>query len=172
MALLFAILTAIAAALTWWNETRLEGEEYRLKGIDAPEFDQICDRDGKAWRCGEASRTLLARELARGALVCLSSERDKYGRRLGVCTIAGRELNGFLVRQGAAVAYGGYEREESEARDAKRGVWASRFDRPQDWRAAHPHTRAPRPAPAAPGSSSAVQTAPLPPPVATGRSLP
>ena len=47
----------------------------------------------------------------------------------------------------ATIAYGGYEREEAEARDAKRGVWSSRFERPQDWRAAHPTPHAPRPAP-------------------------
>lgn len=164
MAILFAALTAIAAALTWWNEKRVEGmgaaidgdsirlggEEFRLKGIDAPEFDQICDKDGKAWRCGETARIVLARELARGPLLCRSSERDKYGRRLGVCSVAGMELNGYMVRAGAAIAYGGYEREEAEARDAKRGIWSSRFDKPQDWRAAHPHPHAPRPTPVPP----------------------
>jgi len=161
MAIVFGVLTALAAALTWWNEKRVEGmgkaidgdsillagEEYRLKGVDAPEFDQICDKDGRPWRCGETARIVLSRELARGPLICRSSERDRYGRRLATCTVAGMELNGYMVRAGAAVAYGGYEREEAEARDAKRGVWSSRFDRPQAWRAAHPHPHAPRPAP-------------------------
>lgn len=165
MAIVFAVLTAIAAVLTWWNEKRaegvgvaidgdsirLDGEEYRLKGVDAPEFGQICDKDGKAWRCGETARIVLARQLERGALLCRSSERDKYGRRLATCTVAGMDLNAYMVRSGAAIAYGGYEREEAEARDAKRGVWSSRFDRPQDWRAAHPVPHAPRPVPGPPG---------------------
>jgi endonuclease YncB( thermonuclease family) len=165
MAIVFAVLTALAAVLTWWNEKRVEGmgkaidgdsillagEELRLKGIDAPEFDQICDKDGKAWRCGETSKIVMARELARGPLLCRSSERDKYGRRLATCTVAGMDLNGFMVRSGAAISFGGYEREEAEARDAKRGVWSSRFDPPQEWRRAHPH--GPRQIPIAPGAA-------------------
>lgn len=161
MMIVFAALTAVAAVLGWWTEKRvegvaraidgdsltLEGEDYRLKGIDAPEYGQICDKDGKAWRCGETARIVLSRELARGPLQCRSGERDKYGRRLALCTIAGMDLNAYMVRSGAAVAYGAYEREEAEARDARRGVWSSRFDRPQDWRAAHPVPHGPRPAP-------------------------
>lgn len=165
MALVFGALTALAAALNWWNEKQTEGqgkaidgdsillagEEYRLKGIDAPEYGQICDKDGKAWRCGETAKIVLSKQLERGPLLCRSSERDKYGRRLAVCTVGGMDLNAFMVRSGAAIAYGGYEREEAEARDAKRGVWSSRFDRPQDWRAAHPTPHAPRPVPGPPG---------------------
>lgn len=177
MAILFAVLTAIAAVLTWWNEKRVEGlgkaidgdsillagEELRLKGIDAPEHNQICDKDGKAWRCGETSKIVLAKQLERGPLMCRSSERDKYGRRLVVCTVAGMDLNAYMVRSGAAIAYGGYEREEAEARDAKRGVWSSRFERPQDWRAAHPQTHS---------QTHAPRSAPAPVPGPPGRALP
>ncbi|QLP98364.1 MAG: hypothetical protein HZY79_14655 [Rhodoblastus sp.] len=71
-----------------------------------------------------------------------------------------------MVRAGAAVAYGAYEREEAEARDARRGVWSSRFDRPQDWRAAHPHPHA-RPqaerGSSAPASATPAPAPPLPP---------
>jgi endonuclease YncB( thermonuclease family) len=37
-----------------------------------------------------------------------------------------------------AVAYGGYEAEEAEARATKRGIWATQFERPADYRKKHP----------------------------------
>ena len=153
-----AVLIGAAAALTWWNERRaeglgraidgdtlvLEGERYRLKGIDAPEHAQICEKDGKPWRCGEAARLALARQLDSGPLFCRSSERDRYGRHLAVCAVGGADLNAYMVRSGAAFASGAYESEEKEARDARRGVWsASRADKPAEWRRTHPAPNAP-----------------------------
>ncbi|MCG6858694.1 MAG: hypothetical protein LJE67_11590, partial [Salaquimonas sp.] len=38
-----------------------------------------------------------------------------------------------------AIAYGGYEAEEAEARKARRGMWAFKFERPSDWRRRHGH---------------------------------
>ena len=46
---------------------------------------------------------------------------------------------GLLSTAGQAVAYGAYQAEEREAREARRGVWASSFERPATWRARHPH---------------------------------
>jgi len=37
-----------------------------------------------------------------------------------------------------AVAYGAYQAEERDAHEARRGVWASSFERPAAWRARHP----------------------------------
>ncbi|MBK9082646.1 MAG: thermonuclease family protein [Rhizobiales bacterium] len=148
----FALLTAAAAWLTLWNRTqfngpatvidgdsiRMFGEELRLKGVDAPEIDQICQREGRPWRCGQAARAALEREAQRGNLRCQASERDQYGRWLARCTIGGADLNAAQVRNGWAVAFGAYEREETEARDGRRGVWSSTFERPQSWRRTHP----------------------------------
>ena len=43
-----------------------------------------------------------------------------------------------MIRGGFAVAYGAYEADEREARDARRGIWASDFETPSAWRAKHP----------------------------------
>ena len=48
------------------------------------------------------------------------------------------DLGAALVTAGQAVAYGAYQAEEREARVARRGVWASSFERPATWRARHP----------------------------------
>ena len=52
-------------------------------------------------------------------------------------SVGGRDVNRELVRSGAAIASGDYEAEEREARSQRRGVWATRFEQPADWRARH-----------------------------------
>src|SRR5262245_43380165 len=39
----------------------LHGERIRLRGIDAPEYMQTCERDGVTYPCGRRSREALAR---------------------------------------------------------------------------------------------------------------
>jgi endonuclease YncB( thermonuclease family) len=39
-----------------------------------------------------------------------------------------------MVEEGFAVAFGAYQSEEAAARSARRGIWASEFERPQEWR--------------------------------------
>jgi len=57
--------------------------------------------------------------------------------RCGYCATGGRWPDPQLVAGGHAVAYGAYEQEERAARNAGRGIWSSRFERPADWRAKH-----------------------------------
>lgn len=70
-------------------------------------------------------------------LVCSLRGVDKYRRRLATCRMPSGDLGADMVRQGFAVAYGDYAREEAEAQAARRGIWSGPFDRPQDWRKAH-----------------------------------
>jgi endonuclease YncB( thermonuclease family) len=42
-----------------------------------------------------------------------------------------------MVEEGFAVAFGAYQIEEAAARSARRGIWASEFERPQEWRRRH-----------------------------------
>jgi len=109
------------------------GREVRLVGIDAPEGRQTCERDGREWRCGDTARDALAR-LAGGEVRCTGAESDQHGRLLGTCYADGTDLNGRMVAEGMAVAYGRYRSEEAEARRERRGLWASRFEQPREWR--------------------------------------
>ncbi|MEZ5844158.1 MAG: thermonuclease family protein [Hyphomicrobiaceae bacterium] len=118
----------------------IAGRQVRLVGIDAPEGRQTCERDGRAWRCGDAARDALA-EMAGAHVVCRGIEADQHGRLLGVCEAGGVDLNRRMVADGMAVAYGRYQREEAEARRARRGIWASRFEQPRDWRRIHMRER-------------------------------
>ena len=104
-----------------------------MVGIDAPEGRQTCVRDGRPWRCGDASRDVL-RRLAQGSVTCKGEEVDQHDRLLAVCYAQGVDVNRAMVAEGAAVAYGRYRSEEAAARQARKGLWGSEFERPRDWR--------------------------------------
>ena len=60
-------------------------------------------------------------------------------RALGICYVAdGTDLNGWLVRQGHALAYRRYSTkyvpQEDQAKAAQAGLWAGAFIKPWDWR--------------------------------------
>jgi endonuclease YncB( thermonuclease family) len=111
--------------------------EIRLYGIDAPEYRQYCFRRGRPWACGvEATRTLRAL-IASRPVACRAREEDRYRRTVATCSVEGADLGAAMVAGGHAVAYGAYQLEERAARNAGRGIWSSRFERPADWRAKH-----------------------------------
>jgi endonuclease YncB( thermonuclease family) len=117
----------------------IHGARIRLFGIDAPESRQSCtDAEGKSYRCGRRAAFVLADEIRRQTVSCRKRDIDRYGRTVAVCSAGGVELNGWMVRQGWAVAYRHYSRDyvsaETEAKTAKRGIWAGRFEMPQVWR--------------------------------------
>jgi endonuclease YncB( thermonuclease family) len=151
-ALTLAILLALAVAVAKFDPSEmlrpagravvndgdtitLGTERIRLRGIDAPEYDQICSRAGAPYNCGRQSRQMLQLMVAGRNVACEGWERDKYDRLLATCTAGGVDLNRALVEAGWAVAYGGYGDAEASARAARNGMWAGEFDRPRDWRA-------------------------------------
>ena len=106
-------------------------------GIDAPEYDQICQRNGADYACGRDARKALAGLVAGSAVSCEGWETDRFGRLLAVCKAGQVDLNRRQVEEGWAVAYGDYFDAERTARDAKRGLWAGTSDRPRHWRDRH-----------------------------------
>ncbi|MEW9615091.1 thermonuclease family protein [Shinella sp. S4-D37] len=112
----------------------LDGQRIRLLGMDTPELAQVCKRDGADWRCGAAARSRLAELLRAGPIACRMQGRDKYDRWLARCENAAGDLGARMVREGLAVAYGGYEDEERFARAERKGLWGAEFDMPQQWR--------------------------------------
>lgn len=146
------LLIVLAARLDRTETSTLEGrvtvndgdsltigtERIRLRGIDAPEFDQTCRLDSGDYPCGRRSREALAALIAGRPVSCSGSQRDKYDRLLAVCSATdGRDLNRSQVEAGWAVAYGAYEAEQDAARRQRVGMWAGSFDRPRDWRETH-----------------------------------
>ena len=116
------------------------GQRVRLQGIDAPESAQSCRRaTGQRYRCGASATQALRARIGTGAVVCKIEGRDRYNRALGICyTADGTDLNGWLVRQGYALAYRRYSTtyvpQEAHARAARAGIWAGEFVPPWRWR--------------------------------------
>jgi endonuclease YncB( thermonuclease family) len=114
------------------------GVEVRLFGIDAVELHQTCLRAGQPWACGIEAARALRQAIAGREVTCRSRERDRYGRMVAVCHAGALDLGAAMIKGGYAVAFGAYAADEREARDARRGIWASAFDPPQVWRARNP----------------------------------
>ena len=127
----------------------VQGQRMRLADIDAPEYRQICTAAAKPYPCGGRARAALVALTTGKAVTCKGWERDRYDRLLAVCSVGSPalDLNGEMVRQGWAVASGGYRSEEGEARAAKRGLWQGEFQRPRDWRVEHGQDRGQEPEP-------------------------
>lgn len=110
----------------------------RLHAVDAPEGRQSCTRGGVEWRCGEAAASRLRQLVRSSTIVCTEKDIDSYGRTVAVCTNGTADLGAEMVRTGFALAYrqygDDYVNQEAEARAARRGLWASDFTPPWEWR--------------------------------------
>ena len=126
------------------DSLRAGHENIRLIDIDAPELSQLCaDAAGRDWTCGRAAKERLRALIGGRPVACTARGQDRYGRTLAVCGAGPiADLGAELVRNGYAVNYArdgdGYAAAESEARDARRGIWQGSFERPQDWRRRNP----------------------------------
>lgn len=121
------------------DTVKISGERIRLEGIDAPEWNQQCkNASGKAYDCGIVSTAALRNKIGRNSIRCEGTKRDRYGRFLGICYLNTLDLNGWMVRNGYALAYarysGRYVSAEQEARENSRGLWAGEFVAPWSWR--------------------------------------
>ena len=113
----------------------------RLHGIDAPERDQVCSRNGHEWRCGFEATAALAALVENHWVDCSEIDKDRYGRIIAVCSIGGQlgvELNREMVATGWAIAYRRYSTdyviEEMEAQKSRLGIWSGSFVAPEQWR--------------------------------------
>ncbi|MDR3448541.1 MAG: thermonuclease family protein [Alphaproteobacteria bacterium] len=122
----------------------LTGAIYRLDGIDAPAFDQLCiDDHADSWTCGVEARDQLASLIGGREVHCedLGTDATTRNRHIGVCTVEGetQSLNQLLVRQGFALnfepaAKGRFKEDEAGAKDNRRGLWKGCFAAPQEFR--------------------------------------
>ena len=124
------------------DSLRSGSQDIRILGIDAPELFQTCsDRSGREWDCGREANARLKALVTSGPVHCAYGSRDRYGRPLARCSAGPvNDIGEAMVREGFAIDFmqGGYKAAEAEARAAKRGIWAGKFERPQDYRRRHP----------------------------------
>ena len=83
-------------------------------------------------------RPTLADKIGRRPVTCEDRGRDRYNRIIARCTVAGENLEKWMAVNGWAVAYRRYSLdyvdEEAVAQAAQRGIWASEFVKPWEWR--------------------------------------
>ncbi len=93
---------------------------------------------GKPWQCGKDAANALAEKIGRRPVTCEERDRDRYGRIVAKCSVASEDLGEWMVANGWAVAYHlfsyEYSRAEHRAKSARRGIWASEFIKPWEWR--------------------------------------
>jgi endonuclease YncB( thermonuclease family) len=89
------------------GDTLAIGEnKIRLEGIDAPETDQVClDAHAAKWECGTVARDRLIKQIDGRPIECKPTGKDRYERILAVCSVAGEDLNAWMVREGWALAF-------------------------------------------------------------------
>ena len=113
-------------------------QKVRLYGVDAPELHQAF---------GQKARTQLEKLIDGHDVNVEEVDIDDYGRVVGIVTIGGENLNLQMVKSGYAWVYSHFcrksfcrdwEREEAEARRARRGLWREKEPMPPwDWRRAN-----------------------------------
>jgi hypothetical protein len=68
----------------------------------------------------------------------VEQDRDRYNRIVAKCFVGDQDLSEWLAYEGWAVAYVyytyEYTRAEASAKLNRRGIWASEFDYPWNWR--------------------------------------
>jgi endonuclease YncB( thermonuclease family) len=145
LAVLFASQSRAASAVVKDSGTlALASVTYRLDGIDAPTFDQMCiDEHADPWACGVEARDQLARLIGSRPVRCEDLGLDPASRKrhIATCTAEGEttSLNQLLVRQGFALSFEPagtelFKQDEAAARDRRQGLWKGCFVAPREFR--------------------------------------
>jgi len=148
-----ALLLASLSASPVWAATatvrdggtlQLGNVTFRLDGIEAPAFDQLCiDEHADSWTCGIEARDQLTKLIGGRAVRCddLGADPTFKKRRLGVCKVEGEttSLSQLLVREGFALnvessATGRFKTDEARAREDRKGLWKGCFVAPREFR--------------------------------------
>lgn len=125
------------------DSIRVSGVEIRLKGIDAPELLQTCGDAEHKYLCGQEAKAHLDRLIANRVIDCNYTKLDIYHRALALCFVGNVLLNKQMIRDGWAVSFYDYTKEQKIARLEKLGLWRAPFELPKYWRRNHKHAERP-----------------------------
>ncbi len=127
---------------------KINKKKIRLFGIDAPEREQVCKKKfvyfviinfQKDYKCGKDSTTALSKKIKNKLVKCIiKNNKDRYGRFIAICYVKNLDVNGWLVKNGYAIAYERYSKkyipEQEYAKKNKLGLWKGTFIKPEKWR--------------------------------------
>ena len=119
------------------------GTVYRLLGVDTCAPGQVARLGRQPWPCGTVATAWLVAATLNRWLSC-ATVREEAGEQLARCASASHpDLAAAMVRDGIAVSLPAtgiapeiraYAAAEREARKAYRGLWASTFQMPWEFR--------------------------------------
>ena len=141
----------------------VDGQRFRLRGIDAPEPGQQCLSGSRAYDCGKIAATALMDLVAGGTVTCEPlAPGQTDAAPVATCRSDGYDLSEGMVYTGWAMADPASGREffalESGAKAKRRGMWRGAFIAPWQWRAASTHSDSGLPAGRACGVGEIVVT--------------
>lgn len=119
----------------------VNGQEFRLYGVDAPDKGQTClNVKGASYDCFALSREMLRRLINDRTITC--TPQDKVagkGAKTALCRAEnGDDLAYAMVERGYALAYRAltpeYAAIEARAASFRRGLWGGRVEPPWLWR--------------------------------------
>ena len=124
--------------ITDGDTIKINGEKIRFSGIDTPELNQTCVKEGVKNSCGLTAKQILIDKIIDNKVKCIKEGKDRYKRILAECFVNNESLSRYLVRSGYAFAYRKYSKkfiiDEDHARVNKLGMWSMEFEYPWDFR--------------------------------------
>jgi endonuclease YncB( thermonuclease family) len=138
------ILTLCAPALAQTyahdgDDIIIDGQDYRLEGIDAFEGSQTCrDGSGESYACGAKARDMLSAIIAGQPVVCVPTGKRHNKRLIANCTAGARDVEGEMLRYGWAFVRPDFIDKgraaelcalEAKAREGKIGLWAGGYEK-------------------------------------------
>jgi endonuclease YncB( thermonuclease family) len=126
------------------DSIKVDGNEVRLLGLDAPEYKQTClNADNTEYNCGQISKKFLFNLANDKETTCYYAHKDMYHRFLAKCYIGKISINEEIVKNGMAVIYDYKNSDEKmdglelNAKTAKIGIWQGAFQLPKEYRKSH-----------------------------------
>jgi len=133
----FADVSGIATAIDS-HTVQVNGEPFRLYGIESVSSQTVCRNDVIEWACGMDAYNALAVLLNSGAIACAKRMIDTNSATV-VCYQGTVNVNARLVAQGWARSNPPhvFATEERDAMIAGRGLWRAGFMPGDRWRLEH-----------------------------------
>ena len=124
--------------ITDGDTIKINGEKIRFSGIDTPELNQTCVKEGVKNSCGLTAKQILIDKIIDNKVKCIKEGKDRYKRILAECFVNNESLSRYLVRSGYAFAYRKYSKkfikDEDYARVNNLGMWSMNFEFPWHYR--------------------------------------
>ena len=115
----------------------------RIFGIDTPEKQQRCEKDGACYLCGQDAKRHLETFVKDKDVTCTFTGAITYGRPVGSCAVNGEDIGERMINDGWALPYERYLKGQLKERylaaaDAAKlsrsGMHAGPFIPPEKWR--------------------------------------